>query len=353
MSRIKTGVLMKKRSFLIFLGLLLLFNVTNVLAVDPITPILRAFNGFNIITIYESYDLLVESLFYLIVFVSLGVYIAKREGSSFNNRPGITLFVTIGIALAIATMYGAHLAGITFRTMSPYLVVLLMLFAGFGVFKGIRALAGDAKNGYIAAFISSCAILISYYMVERLSNNAISTFFEGSNDMIAWLPSAIVGGAAMTALISGILMLTSLFKGAPTGSGPGVLDRVGDALESGRNFGSRLGDILRGRGGDERERERPEETPPELMSRYTEQYFIPLRNFIRNVNVFSGTGSRISVDDFNNLMTEARRLNGLIDYLLNDDPQLVNLSRTDEEALFNLLMEYAATYERLNNMNVV
>ncbi len=236
---------MNKRGFLLIIGLLFLFNMGSVFGQGVLSDFFDIVKDeLDLVSLYTRYPAAIESLVYLIIFVSLGVHIATRQGSSWNTKQGKTLFVTIGVALAIMTTIGFRKWGITFEAMGTYLGLIVLLAFAYGIFALFREFGGD-KPGAGRTLVLSVGFLLTYFIVNTLSHGAVQKFFEASKFTSTVLRLALTG-FSVAAVISLFMVLARMFKFGSTNDtlSPKAAQRWENA---GEGLGKFVGKLL-GRG---------------------------------------------------------------------------------------------------------
>ena len=131
----------KKKLLLFIIGFILILSIISIGAnadepeKNPLRAFAKAFGGLNLGQTYNEFPYFFDGVFLAIIFVSLAL---MTLGKRFTGRPGKTLSVTVGIAMAVAfEAWNATVAegGYTLRALGPYAALILMIIAGIGLIK--------------------------------------------------------------------------------------------------------------------------------------------------------------------------------------------------------------------------
>ncbi len=254
---------MKKKGFLILLGVLLLFNLNIAFAAEsPFRSLVTLISDVDFIGTYESNPGVVETVLFLILFIALGTMVSKTV-PSLNNKQGKIAMIILGIMLAIGTSIASKQNGYFIYKLIPFLWPIISIGIGALIFYLVRFVTGTLGKGENKSGISAFAFLIAYIAANTFSNGKLYAFFKDAG--YEWIP-------AMTILIALIVLLTSLGSFAKMMRGTVDPDGAG-MVEKGLGSAGRIRDAWKKFKGDGKKEENKKSETPAVTEKTKEEKF--------------------------------------------------------------------------------
>jgi hypothetical protein len=196
---------MNKRKLLLFtMGFIIILSILSIgvnaqeAEKNPFRAIAKAFGGLNLGETYEEFPYFFDGVFLAIIFITIAL---MTLGTRFEGRPGKTLSVTVGLAMAVAFEAWNFAAGggYTLRALGPYVALVLMVVAGIGLFYLLEKTHLSKPN---SAIIS---IAIVYYLFKSMVPSA----FDALAEKVPIFAAAIAVGE----VVMWVAVIVLLFKG--------------------------------------------------------------------------------------------------------------------------------------------